>query len=233
MILWGIDRYSEALDTMQRVQRAKASLAHVYGDAWRNECPADILLMLGTAKFLDEAITEIGKIRADFEKGKNPRLSWQQRAVQAGISTPSIPAPNSSSNGKSAGGAGGSGGRAEDCQCTVHRAKALAKAGDLPLPLPLAEAPKVWAEWMRVHPGQQLGADPLRIVFGIGMQPARELRDKLKGGAGSGPESGSGVGSGPDAESGRESVPQSGEGIRSDDSAAVGSRVLATAGAGQ
>lgn len=228
MVLWGIDGYAEALDTMQRIQRAKASLALVYGVSWREECPADILLMLGTAKFLNEAITEIGKIRAAFDKGQNPRSGWQQRTANAGNSAPPIPAPNG--NGKSAPGADGRAVRPDDCRvCTVHRAKARV----MPLPLPLGDARKVWAEWANIHPGQQLGADPLRIVFGIGMQPARKLRDELKAGDGSaatgevqsGPvasPSGNEVQSGP----GAESAPRSGGGVRSGDNGVVGPRVL-------
>lgn len=233
MVLWGIDQYRTALAMRQRILYAHASLEHMYGHTWHSEAPREILVMLGTADLLEKALAEIAAMRADFDKGKNPRPGWVTRTI------------NSASSGNGGGGEIPKGESAKGQKppqpipasgttactaCAVHRAEASGTV------LPIGQAAAVWAEYGRVHQGSTVGVDRLRVLFRIGTSGARQLRNQLAAGtdpaavagsgpAGSGPAgSGRPVGSGP----GAGSAPESDAGT----DGPVGSRVLAGVGAG-
>ena len=199
MVLWGIDRYAEALEMQQRVLYAEAGLAHMYGPQWRKTAPGEVIVMLGTAQYLDRALAEIATERADYDKHRNPRPGWVHYEPD-GFALAGPPKRNSGSVGNSASGndnggnpASGSndsnssnanGVRKPTCTaCTVHKTEAamagLPRKDAAALGLPVTDAATVWAEYRTVHPGETIGADRLRNLFRIGMAGARELRDEL------------------------------------------------------
>lgn len=212
MILWGVTSYSAALDMLQKKRKAEASLAIMFphGD---NRPPHDLVFMLGTSKYLDDACAEIARLRKSFDKGQNPKSAFEQKPGNI---------VNPDSGGKDGDQAVGQG---AEC-CVAHQALTLRQVLPMEAPNgdgtvdPIGNAAAVNEAHIARH-GSAIGADNLRLLFKIGTPNARKLRDDLKArrqpghgsglesGAQSGPESGSRSsgesGQGRDAESGPES----------------------------
>lgn len=177
MVLWGINRYREALDMMQRVLRAEAALAEIYGSGWRDKTPKDLLFMLDSAKYLDEACTIIAKKRAEQE-----RLNSRAQSPRGGADNEN---DDPGANGARAGNTDKQPAGIRTC-CEIHRL-ADTKAKKSP-----EAATALWSEHIRVH-DRAPGADILQTVLTIGIAGARLLRDQLQE---SGAESAAGSGSG-------------------------------------
>jgi hypothetical protein len=155
MVLWNVNRYSDAVAMMMRIRIAESSLRRIYGLGWQIDADADLLAMLHTPDFIDDACEAIKKL-------DTPARKTERRAPQA-----------DSGNGP------------KDC-CGCHRAISTKTR------IPLADdaAQVLNAEHIRVH-GTAIGADTLRVLFGIGSSTARQLRDRLAESGESGqPESG-------------------------------------------
>lgn len=175
MVLWGINRYSDALAMMQRVRIAESVLRRVYGSAWKLDTDGELLTMLHTPEFFAEAFERIRKMGAAEKKA----------AVRP-------PVRRDAENGDAAGG-DAAGTEVKDC-CGSHRA--LSTQTVIPYTFDAARA--LNNEHIAVH-GAPIGAGSLMKLFAKGTYPARQLRDQL---AESGSQSGS-VGSGQSGQSGQ------------------------------
>ena len=189
MVLWGINKYSEALDMMQRVLRAEAALAEIYGTGWRDKTPKDLLFMLDSAKYLDEACATIAKKRAEQDR-QNSRAQSSRGGADIENGDPGANDTGAANTDKQPAGI-------RTC-CEIHR---LADTKTKKSP---KEAPALWSEHVRVH-SRPPGADILQTVLVISIANARLLRDQLqqsdlesagRSGSGSGQASQVGVGSG-------------------------------------
>lgn len=191
MILWGVNSYERALDMLQQKRRAEASLRVMFPDS-SDKPPQDLVFMLGTARYLDDACAEIARLRKKYDQGVTPK-------GETGRRIDNIVSPGEGGKDRAAGAAPG-------C-CEAHRALALKQI------LPLEKAATVNDGHIAAH-GSAIGADNLRLLFKVGTPRARQLRDDLKASRGSGHrsggESGSASGSGPAPESGQGRVTQSG-----------------------
>ncbi|MCL2581027.1 MAG: hypothetical protein FWE35_01060 [Streptosporangiales bacterium] len=225
MILWGVTSYSAALDMLQKKRKAEAALAVMFPNG-HDRPPQDLVFMLGTSKYLDDACAEIAKLRKNFDKGQNPRSAFEQKLDN--IVNPGGDGP---------GGNGGDQAEGQNSECcAAHKALALRQVLPMEAPNgdgsadPIGNAVAVNESHIASH-GSAIGADNLRQLFRIGTQNARKLRDDLKArresGHRSGAESGAGSAPGRAAESGRESGQPSGA---SRDAESVG-RVLTGVGA--
>lgn len=208
MILWGVTSYTEALDMLQKKRRAESSLA-VMSYAG-NRPPEDLVFMLSTSKYLDDACAEIARLRKNFDKWQNPKPAFQQP-----------PGSMHPDRGAGAGSGVGDGEQAAEC-CEAHMALALKKI----LPLgsqpgngpadPIGNAARINEAHIAVH-GSAIGADNLRLLFRIGTPNARKLRDDLRArresGGRSGPESGHESGTGPESGRAVRSGPESGHAL--------------------
>jgi hypothetical protein len=187
MHLWDVS-YETAIDMLQRKRLAESHLRIIYGDRWKTETPADLLHMLNTPKYLDEAIADIGKKRGVFDKNAKPGGNSDRKHRQpvnddagAGKTSANPVMPHS------------------DCGCTAHKAISAGKILPLETPNgdgttdPIGNAEIVNAEHILFH-ANPIGADNLRLLFKLGTPNARKLRDDLKArresGSGSGRESG-------------------------------------------
>jgi hypothetical protein len=203
MVLWDIKQYKVALAMRQQVLRAEAALKEIFGDKWKKKAPQDLVMMLNTSEYLDEACKEIAKKLADKrkrdeadERGSGDAQAQQRPAHPAAANS----GPAAENSARPAAGI-------RKC-CRVHAL--LTGNSKLPEKDPekrLAIAKVLWAGYMQAHPDPRdpLGAETLTKVLTIGGGPARELRDELNAWwAQSGSQSGSG--------SGGQSAPGSGPG---------------------
>lgn len=194
MILWGVTSYKEALDMLQKKRRAEASLAVMFPRGY-NRPPQDLVFMLGTSKYLDDACAEIAKLRKSFDKGQNPKTAFEQKPDDI-----VNPGPGGGKDRDRAEG------QVAEC-CAAHQALTLRQVLPLEAPNgdgtvdPIGNAAAVNEAHIARH-GSAIGADNLRLLFKIGTPNARKLRDDLKARRQSG--------HGPGLESGAQSGPQSG-----------------------
>ena len=177
MILWDVNKYSEALDMQQQALRAEASLAVMYGPGWRKKAPADLLSLLNTKKYLDEACAEIKRLRTEYDK-QNRNTGMQQRPVAAGSNVESPGEANGNPNAER---------RPSEKRtcCILHQAVSEGAK------LPKEEGRNVRDDHFRAH-GRRPGADILQKAVTCSIDYARELcREPDGSGAQSGHASGS------------------------------------------
>ena len=205
MILWDITRYTEALDMRQQVLRAEAGLGEIYGPKWRKTAPQDLVMMLNTSKYLDEACREIARALERHRRERDTRRAGEAPAPQR--------TPAAANSGPAAENSARPAAGIRKC-CAIHTLiDTNSKRPERDPEKRFSAAKVLWAEHVQAH-GEQPGAETLNKVLTIGGGPARELRDQLikwhaqsgsRSATGSGGQSATGSGRGAEGAVGPES----------------------------
>lgn len=77
MILWQITSYRTALDLDARVHRARRQLTNQFGSRWKQAAPANVVWMLRTAPYAEEACAEVEALTC-FTKSASDKPSTSE-----------------------------------------------------------------------------------------------------------------------------------------------------------
>lgn len=72
MVLWRITSYEAALEVEARLRRARALLLMRYGRRWRRETPADLVWMLRSGLFVEEAFARVDALLKEGHDAASP-----------------------------------------------------------------------------------------------------------------------------------------------------------------
>lgn len=167
MILWDILELTDALEMLQQIQLAEATLRKVHGWKWRRRVAADLLLKLHTKRYMDEAFAAIKRIGAEFDKVDAD--AGKASAPKTG-KPPAAGSPPDNKDTETV----------TDC-CAAHRKAVEIRDSDgavAKLEYNEFQARKFAAEYAAAH-GKTIGAETIRGVFRIGIEGAREARTRL------------------------------------------------------